>query len=163
MTWWSQRAKNKKRKKWCIFFCESWVCARRSWYSPLVEEQEPPRPLRRIEILSWYNLLGYYSRNCCCGESIEDFERELIDSKSLFLWLWAMGNKLVSPFPSYEAACSHLNPMEMAHLKGNFKLLCKAGDSLTINQFTQVRTSIYESLALHISNCSIQRRILFCS
>jgi hypothetical protein len=67
----------------------------------------------------------------------------------------------VSPFPSYEAACSHLNPMEMAHLKGNFKLLCKAGDSLTINQFTQVLTSVILSLALQITNYPIQRCIRF--
>ena len=51
-----------------------------------------------------------------------------------------MGNKVSSPFPTFDVACAHLNPMEINHLKKNFKTLCRNGESITLNGFVQVST-----------------------
>mmetsp|Transcript_18577 Transcript_18577/g.17896 ORF Transcript_18577/g.17896 Transcript_18577/m.17896 type:complete len:200 (+) Transcript_18577:238-837(+) len=48
-----------------------------------------------------------------------------------------MGNKISSPFPTYESACSSLNPMEILHLKETFNIISKNGSSINLLNFTQ--------------------------
>lgn len=54
-----------------------------------------------------------------------------------------MGNKISSPFPSYESACSSLNPMEIIHLKQTFKTISKNSESINLLNFTQVNYLSY--------------------
>ena len=50
-----------------------------------------------------------------------------------------MGNKTSSPFPTYESACNHLNPMEISHLKKSFKHISHNSETVTLSSFSQVR------------------------
>ena len=49
-----------------------------------------------------------------------------------------MGNKSSSPFPSYDSALTYLNPIEISHLKKNFKIMSRNSDAISLNNFLQV-------------------------
>jgi hypothetical protein len=49
-----------------------------------------------------------------------------------------MGNKLASPFPTYDSAIANLNQMEIAHLKKNFKILSRGSETINLQLFVQV-------------------------
>ena len=50
-----------------------------------------------------------------------------------------MGNKSSSsPFPEIEVASSHLNPLEINHIKQKFKELSQFRDDITYEKFMQV-------------------------
>lgn len=58
-----------------------------------------------------------------------------------------MGNKISSPFPTYEHALTHLNPMELNQLKRTFKVISQNHGTINLNNFTQVFLCSFVSLA----------------
>lgn len=49
-----------------------------------------------------------------------------------------MGNKVTSPLPNYDAACSNLNSIEIAHLKSAFLKLSQNHDFIPLQAFLQI-------------------------
>lgn len=49
-----------------------------------------------------------------------------------------MGNKIASPFPSYETATAHLNEIEIVHLREIFKSMSRNRDMVTLQNFVEV-------------------------
>lgn len=50
-----------------------------------------------------------------------------------------MGNKVSSPFPTFETATAHLNEVEIVHLRGIFKAMSRSRDMVTLQSFVEVR------------------------
>ena len=72
-----------------------------------------------------------------------------------------MGNKTSSPFPNYESASNHLNPMELNHLQKAFKMISRDSETISLSNFTQVAYCRTEELSLTEIESELHRIIFF--